>query len=1812
MIRTLLVTLAALLLASTAAAQSAVPMPDAPADEQAALEQGARYLREASYTRACNALDGYVKKYGSGALVREGRVKRAIACSLSGGETSEVMKDLREIADGGPLDLPRALANARLVERGDYGRGKKALDQLESVAARSGGRWAQEARARFMQLCFQQMESGYGDTSQLAERVLGSNPTPAEKDRALFARGRWYQNQGNDKGEKDLRAVADGNGELFDDALYELAAGRERKAKWEEALSIYEDLVKRANPSTSNRRSDAQSRIGWIKQPEISVSSDYVEWPGEKTRLNVSYRNMPEAKFTLYKADPFHADATRIVNGHEQDRAGARPAQPFKTWSETFKAPAPYVGGSKELVVDLPAGSYSLDVDGAGNQHRVVNILVTSFATLLKVGGGRAAVWTVDATSGMAIAGADVALYVRQDKNTTAYRRLEGKADAAGLCLFDLGPGAVGSAVAWAGKGDLVATATGYGYWRDPGSSELLSYTLTDRPLYKPGEKVGIKVFVRERKAGPAEAAPNIAFEARIRDASGREVDKKSFTSNAFGTAAWDFQLPKDAQLGQYNIQLYFPSGSVRTDYGRFRVEEYKPPEYTVKVEPVGKPKPGEVAKVKVSASFFFGGPVANAQGRAIVSLNYWQHTWAPWPDVQLEDGWSPYAGYGYGGYGYDEERYYGRHRRWSPYGHPYNVGAQKTLTFKTDATGSATLEIPTEEAVKQFGGGATDFSYNVQVFVTDASRREVTGQGKVNVSKSPFFLDLRADRLLYKPGEKIKVELRAEDANSNPESPAVEVRLVRLSEPSGQGGSEILKKAAQLGRGKGEVELDADALGPVRVEARLPQTDTVLASTDVWLTNEAKPIVPPQAGFLFLTDRTPLKVGGTVRGLIVTPSNEGHALVTIEGDRLWAARSVEIRGRARFVELPLTGEMAPNVVLHAARIENAQYFEQQAPLVVSGSEAALDVVVGLPGGKVEPGAAVPITVALNAKTAQASAVELAVTMVDEAIYQIEQPRNDFLSYFARRAQQQMVNTNNSLYNKAFRPKPVKQDKAKDQARNEQQKPADLDSIATQSGAAMGAAAAPAPAAPSRAKSAAAPAMEAAADMEEKASAPKAKKEARGPGAGDDEAPAAGADKPVKARTNFSSSAGWFSQVKGAIGGKASLKTTMPDSLTSWRVTAVAVTAGPHMGMGKATLRTEKPLMVRLQGPRFFTERDEVTLSGIVTSRLDKPAAVDVVFECPGLKALEPTTRKVQVAPGGEARVDVKFLVEVPGDKKVKVTARGAGEADAMEWTLPANVHGAAQRALFTGQLKDQLSFKVNLPEKRNPQGTRLELSLSPSVLGVMLDALPYLAQYPYGCVEQTLSRFVPAAIAAKIVNRVGVTSPRVPADLNEMVDAGLKRLYSFQHGDGGWGWWQTDSTNRWMTAYAVYGLYLGKEAGLKIDENVLRRGRENLTNSLGAAMGYSDEHAFMIFSLAMTGGAPKFPLTKAFENRKRLSNRGRSLIALALLAQKDPRARIAVENLDDIVKVASARGDASVGEANSAWETSAAIEATAYALMAYFRYNPQDPMVQKLTDFLVLRRNGAKWRSTRDSAFALYALADIALKEDATRSTGTITVLVNGNEAARMSYKGGGADLPGALVLGDDRFKPGENTVEVRRDGAGTGYWAALWDVYNMDENVKGVGGDVKIVRKYTVLGRPGAEKGQADMEYGMALDSGERVRVDVDITANKAVEFVMLEDLKPAGMEAVLQKSGPEVCNYACTHAELRTDRVAMFLTELRVGTVHLSYELRAEVPGKFHGLPARFEAMYAPEIKATSDEIRLEIRDAAEPDKGVAAGQ
>jgi uncharacterized protein YfaS (alpha-2-macroglobulin family)/TolA-binding protein len=1737
----------------------------------ASFEAANRFLAEQSFSKACDGFEAFLKASPSSPLAREATAKRAWACWRLGKRNGST--ELTTLADTGEKDFARAYAAWALSQQG-YRNFEQAMPLLQQ-ATKSDGRVGAEARAMLVAGALRQLNGSVYDPAQAdrsAAVVLEVSENENERAQARFLRAQvLLRNEPtSSRAEKELTEVGSGKSDFADDALYALGQFREGREKYADALSIYDGIVKRFSPTTSNRYENARSSAEGIRRPVLSVSAYQVALPGLKVPVQLSWRNVRALQWSLRRVDPFQPRGPSL----DSVTAFAGTGTVEKTWNETVEVKVPYAPGSRSFELEVPGpGLYVLEATGDGQHVANDLVLMTQTAVITKSDRKGVHVFVVDAETGKAQGGAEVVLF-----DSSSRERLSARTDATGLAIVPVKDANHGQYI-WTKAGPNLAFAQAGSAYSSSWNRQELAYVMTDRPLYKPGEPVGLKLFLRTREQGPSTPIAERGVTLIVRDPNGKELASTPLTTNAFGTASTSVTVPKNATLGAFSLYVTSPNTSYQSPSMQFRVEEYKPPEATVSVTPVGAPKPGEPVKLKVTAKYYSGGPLTGASGRAVVTVTSWTHQFGPWPDDADRDD-APGDDEGY-----DDEMPYRRDRRWQPY---YGPLATHTLVFKTGSDGTAELEVPASLNAE------VDLQVTAQVFVTDASRREVQGSGTARLSRAPFFVDVRSDHFLYRPGEKVTLRLRAEDANGRPASPEVLVRLVRISEGSSQG-AKIAEVRTRLVDGRGLAQLDADALGPVRVEVvDADAAGTQRATTDLWLTSDTKPIPPPGPGFQLLTDRAPLAVGQVLRALVVTPQPGGHVWLTLEHDLIVTSRVVEMNGRTKYVEFPLSAELTPNAWMQAWRFENGDPLQQQRPIRVKGSEVALDVKVSFDRPVSEPGSTVPVSI--RALKGPAAATETALTIVDEALFAIEPERTDFLSFFGRQPRQALVRTNSSRNWRPYldrpRPQPQTTTPAKDSAvQLADAAPRDEAKKLVAPGGPLGA-------------SAGAPPPPASAPMEERAEQSRRSMAKESSKAEDDSA--SPPDEPVKARTDFGSSAGWFPTLAGSINGTTTQPVKVTDSLTSWRATATVVTAGPHLGRGAATMRTARPLMVRLQTPRFVIEGDEVVLSGVIESHLPKAGAVDVVMSAPGLTALTPTKKALTVGPEQVVRFDVRFKVTSLGDQTIRVQVKSGAAADAMELTIPALVHGSAQRQSFAGRLSDSFSFEVELPEKRKPALTRLELTLSPSLLAVMLDGLPYLAAYPYGCVEQTLSRFVPSVIARKTARDLSLPTERLPKDLDDMVQKGLERLVGFQHGDGGWGWWQADRTNLWMTAYVVYALGLARDAGVKLDDAMVKRGRDYLLGHLGEALDAPDTHAFAVHALAQSGPVPKAVLDQAFERRTRMEPRGRALIALALLAAKDPRARIAVENLDDVVKVAAERKDAAVGAVNDAWSTSAAMEATAYTLTAMNRWPDGAKYVGPLTDFLVLRRNGGKWRTTRDTAFALYALSDLARREKAGSQQGRFTVSVNGRAGKPVKYSKGGLDLA-SLGFGDGDFRPGKNTITVKRDGGGTGYWAATWDVFNQNDFIKGVGTDVSIKRTYTLLGKPSAEPGRAPTEYGMPVESGVRVRVDVEVTATKAVEFVMVEDLKPAGFEAVQQRSGPEVCNYACAHAELRTDRVAMFLSELKVGKTTVSYELRAETPGRFSALPARAEAMYAPELQATADEMRFEVRDA--PTTGVA---
>jgi len=278
-------------------------------------------------------------------------------------------------------------------------------------------------------------------------------------------------------------------------------------------------------------------------------------------------------------------------------------------------------------------------------------------------------------------------------------------------------------------------------------------------------------------------------------------------------------------------------------------------------------------------------------------------------------------------------------------------------------------------------------------------------------------------------------------------------------------------------------------------------------------------------------------------------------------------------------------------------------------------------------------------------------------------------------------------------------------------------------------------------------------------------------------------------------------------------------------------------------------------------------------LSANIHNYLDREKTVSAVLELDGpcLELIEPADAdsgshsasvRVAVAADGEQRVDWRVRVRREGEAVVRMKALTDIESDAMEMRFPAYVHGMDKTVSFCGTIRpdaDTAVVEFDVPEERRINASRLEVRYSPTLAGAMLDALPYLADYPHGCTEQTLNRFLPAVITRNVIKQLGVDLKDIrdkranlnaqeigdaskrsaqwkrygrdpvfdEKELEKMVKTGVERLTAMQCADGGWGWfsgWGEQSYPH-TTAVVARGLKIAGENGVAIVPSVIERG---------------------------------------------------------------------------------------------------------------------------------------------------------------------------------------------------------------------------------------------------------------------------------------------------------------------------------------------------------------------------------------------------
>jgi len=1745
----------------------------------------------------------------------------------------------------------------------------------------------------------------------LMQDVLKVAEKPEDKARATYLLASVGMSTGDETRQKESigyfeTLIKDYNtSEWVDDAFNQLASMYERRNDFIKALETYQALLTQFKPGESSFLDNARSRVKDITTPVIQPGVSYNFLPESQIRFSLRWRNLKEAEFTFFRIDLTeelrfdpNKDSTNNDRGVDSyarllkilvDSRRYEQLPIALTFKRKMKDEGKYLWSTEEKSLSewqlpdntddrnekpdsprgtLPVGAYLLMVkNGISAGYELV--MVTDLGLLVKSSSNNNIFFAFDTASGEPKTGTRLKYHYRYyDRGNYVWVEGDGTTDNDGIVKVDLPVtdqknNAQHQIFAVVSDGTKQAFTNGNYYSYSTGPGEYWLYAFTDRPVYRPNEVVSFKGTLR-RYDGSAFATPaGMQVKAQLYDARNSKILEKVYSLNAFGSFNDTLTLDEKAVLGEYRLELY--AGDNQNHLAQatlFRLEEYKLPEFKVTIKPQPKGEGqfanayrlGDSVALNLDAQYYFGGPVPKAEVEFFIYER---------PDYPV---YSP---------GREYEWYYAPKQDRNYYGNGVLVKKGKVVT---DAEGKAKLEFETNKT------GAQDLAYRVEARVVDASRREITAVTEIKVTKKAFFIYPEARRNLYRPGDKALVEIKTLTANNEPVEVEGKVTVTRhwWREPAltsvQTDKSTVLSKKVQpyddqvlfskffktdtKGRAVFEFQPDQNGYYSVTVTGFDTDGSVIESAANVFVCDkQANDIGYRYSGLQIITEKDTYTVGETLRFMLVSDKPKARVLLAMETDNIDYIELVRMEGSVKLIELPVTSSFTPNIFISALSASDQQIRKEDVELIVPPDDHFLNVVISSNKPVYAPGENGEFEVKVTNKAGNPVAAELALSLVDASVFYIQSDlAGDIRQFFFGAKRQHSVNLWASMNERIYQKFTLDEKGSLVNSIN----PTDYfdsrgDSVGNEKDSGF----------QRRIKERAAVGAKNSIDKitAEVSPAVMAVREGKGfdsdfkkqdvnkPGKSNTSISAAVAEPLMDAlvRQDFRSTVYWGPMLTTDAHGQAKVQVHFPDPLTTWQATARAISTGTDIGSAAYDVTTKKDIIVRLQAPRFFTERDHVIISANVHNYTQDTQHIKVSMKADGLKLDGGAETWVDVDPLGEKRVDWTAIADKPGLAQLTVMAQTTTVSDAMQKKYPVIPHGiekflARALVLKTNEtLTADGKFTFDVPKDRVKESTVLRLTLSPSMAAAMLDALPYLANFPYGCVEQTMSRFLPGVIVAKTMHDLGidqkdvddylenVLQPRLDPQgqsqrrgdqtlprLKEITTAGLNRLYDFQHSDGGWGWWKGGDSDRFMSAYVVWGLALARDSGVDVRGDVVSRGFDFLDKSLVDAGNEPDMLAWMLHAMAYVHRSSSFQdkqITRLWDMREKLNSYSRALFALGQkIRNQNDQALILSRNIINGIEKDNENTTAHWGEAgiNYHW-SEGGVEATAFCLKALINIDPANEFIAPAVKWLALNRQGASWKNTRDSAITILSLTDYLKSSGELDPDFEYEVILNGVTVQHGPVNTGNMFTFARYIdLPAESIKDGINTVKVTVKGKGSLYVSGHLKYFTLEENILPEGNELFVERKYfrqsqkeTLL--KGYVEDWKPVEDGHTLHSGDRVKVELTLEAKNNYEYLILEDPKPAGLEAVELKSGDATFEAldkggkltgakSYLYQEFRDQKAIFFLDKLKQGRHRITYELRAEVPGDFHALPDQAHAMYIPEIRANTAEGRVKVSD------------
>ncbi len=1498
------------------------------------------------------------------------------------------------------------------------------------------------------------------------------------------------------------------------------------------------------------------------------------------------YTNVASVDFNLYQLNGYQFTSLASGKTSQWDYAPSSTSR-VRAWSQANTSRLntqnltgfPLQDAAGEA---LPPGFYFLKMkyQSGNDTYDDSRLLIVADSNLtLKTTRSEALAWLTDLSSGKPMAGIPLTIYDKDFKPIG-----QGTTDQDGLLYLELvlqqepfdgifaltdGDQHLAFAADFWGSG---VSPYDFGLWVDyfTQPEETVTYLYTDRPLYRPGQPVSFKGILRHNNDLSYSLSGIEDIEVRISNYQD-VVYEQNLPISEFGSFADQFHLDSNAALGYYSIEVTDTQAKTVIGYSSFSVAEYRKPEFQVGVSATPQAAlTGEEFTFNVQADFFSGGSVSGADvAWGVVASTY---TFQPAGDLSRYSFSDHENDLGY--YYYDD----------SPTSETIAEGQTQT-----DARGQAVIDLP---ASLSESGSSQQFTFEANL--TDLAGTAVSNRTSVIVHQSSVYAGVRPQSYVGSTNEEQSFEIVAVDwdaelvAGQMVDVSIVERRWNSVQKQNPDGSIEWESSVEEIPVTSFDA-IQTDDNGRTSVSFTPPNGgifkaivtthdstgNTARAAAYMWVTS-GDYIAWRQSNdqrLDLITDKDEYTPGEQAEVLIASPfQGEAYALVTVERGHIRSQEVILLKSNSTLYKLPIRADMAPNVYLSVLIVKGAgedgppDFRFGMAEINVQTDQQNLTVEVTPDKEQAGAGDTVTYSVLTTDSAGKPVSAEVSLALTDLATLTLSPPNSTpILEYF-------------------YSPRALSVMTAMPLVYSIEQYNLDIqEQIASGQGMGSG-------------------------------------------GGGEKGFDVFGV---MDVRQDFPDTAYWNAFVVTDENGQGSVTITLPDNLTTWRMDGRAVTLQTQVGDTIDDLVSSKPLLVRPQTPRFFVVGDQARLGAAVHNNTDADLSVDVSLEAQGATLVTPASQTVDIPAGQQAyvtwdvniqqnaeRVDLIFSAEGGGYQDASQSTMGtlAGNGIPVYRYLAPETVGTAGILSEAGSLTEAISLPSSLSSD-TPSGS-LNVVIESSLAAGMTAGLDFLEHYPYECIEQTISRFLPNVLTTQALKAAGRSNATLEANLNAQVNTALQRIYNWQNPDGGWGWWSGGDSDSLTSAYAVLGLTEAQRAGYSVSEFVLNSSLNYLHGQLKSVRNLEvnltlNRQSFLLYVLARAGDAQVSRSGQLYDVRQSLSLYGKAYLAqtLFIIDSQDPHLDTLISDFANAA-ILSASGTHWEEGQDDYYNWNTDTRTTAIILGALTEIDPQNALNVNAVRWLMTHRTQGYWSTTQETAWALMALTSWINATGELNANYQFGVSLNGEQAGSGSFSTENLQenfklpIDAANLLSDQI-----NRLTIARDdGPGNLYYTAHLTLDLPVEDIHALDRGIVISRSYYYPDQRQTPVTQAAQ--------GDLLLARLTIVVPAALHYAVMDDPLPAGLEAIDQNLetspqalAPDLYEYGdmwrqgwgwwyFNHVELRDERLVLSADYLPAGTYVYTYLVRASTPGEYRVIPPTAQEFYFPDVYGRGEGSLFEV--------------